>query len=329
MKIISFDVGIKNMAYCILTKPPETNYIQISDWNVLNLMDEEVPDYRCNFIIPPKAKKSKGPTIPIRHCSKVAKYQKNTNCFCEKHAKNGPFLIPTKQMSTGSLKKMKMDELLSFAQSNHVSENQDSLLKDMKKAELLEKIMVFFNERCYEPIIKKKVMGAGEIDLVKIGRNMKIALHKVLETHQTISHVVIENQISPIANRMKTIQGMLAQYFIMNDDNTRIEFVSSANKLKQFTPRLVKLENTLLTESNLVTNVCEKPIKNNNYKQHKSDGINYCSQILEKNLPFHSWRESMNTKKKDDLADCFLQGLWYLKNKNIITYADDLKINIV
>ena len=37
----------------------------------------------------------------------------------------------------------------------------------------------------------------------------------------------------------------------------------------------------------------------------------------------------MLTKKKDDLADSFLQGLWYFKQRNIIYYADDLKINLV
>jgi hypothetical protein len=326
MKIISFDVGIKNMAYCILTKSSTTNFLEISDWNVLNLMDEEAPDYRCTFIIPPKNKKSKE---PIRHCGKVAKYRKTALCFCEKHAKSGPFLIPTKQMSQGSLKKMKMEELLSFGQSNNIFENQESTIKNIKRAELLEKMTIFFKEKCYEPITKKKVVGAGEMDLVKIGRNMKNSLGQVLEIHQDISHVIIENQISPIANRMKTIQGMLAQYFIMVNEIASIEFVSSANKLKQFTPRIAKLENTLTTDLNQLVNTDEKPVVNKDYKQHKTDGIKYCSQIIDKNHSFHSWRESLNTKKKDDLADCFLQGLWYFKNKNIITYADDLKINIV
>jgi len=65
------------------------------------------------------------------------------------------------------------------------------------------------------------------------------------------------------------------------------------------------------------------------YKDHKKSGITYCSQIIENNPQFSHWKEKLETKKKDDLADCFLQGLWYFKQKNIISYADDLKINIV
>ena len=47
-----------------------------------------------------------------------------------------------------------------------------------------------------------------------------------------IDRVIIENQISPIANRMKTVQGMLSQYFLMSNDKLDIEFISSINKLK-------------------------------------------------------------------------------------------------
>jgi hypothetical protein len=37
----------------------------------------------------------------------------------------------------------------------------------------------------------------------------------------------------------------------------------------------------------------------------------------------------MNMPKKDDLADAFLQGLWFFKQQNIILYADDLNIKLV
>jgi hypothetical protein len=33
--------------------------------------------------------------------------------------------------------------------------------------------------------------------------------------------------------------------------------------------------------------------------------------------------------KKDDLADCFLQGIYYLKRENIIITSENLEINIV
>jgi hypothetical protein len=68
-------------------------------------------------------------------------------------------------------------------------------------------------------------------------------------------------------------------------------------------------------------------IQNPNYKEHKKDSIYYCSRIIETN--FHNWSSALQKDKQDDLADAFLQGLWYFKNRNIITYADDLKINSV
>jgi hypothetical protein len=136
---------------------------------------------------------------------------------------------------------------------------------------------------------------------------------------------------------MKTIQGMLAQYFIIRDENIAIDFVSSSNKLKQFSGISLSkmeniLENTMKTNENTAENATEKttiPGTNPDYKKHKIDGVLYCSRILSNNDFLNQWRTSLDTKKKDDLADCFLQGLWYLKQKNIITYAEDLKIKIV
>ena len=39
--------------------------------------------------------------------------------------------------------------------------------------------------------------------------------------------------------------------------------------------------------------------------------------MLNANNNLNKWIDSLNTKKKDDLADSFLQGIWYLKHKNI------------
>ena len=57
MKVISFDVGIKNMAYCILEVI--NNNIEIDSWGVLNLLNDEIATtYDCECMTNPKSKRS-------------------------------------------------------------------------------------------------------------------------------------------------------------------------------------------------------------------------------------------------------------------------------
>jgi hypothetical protein len=311
MKLISFDVGIKNMAYCIFDI---SGQLSITGWNVLNLLEEEPTTEICSQIIPAKTKK----VLP-KPCAKLAKYKKNGQCYCEKHAKISTFIIPNKKNSIVSLKKLKVDDLIKLGHSLFLFMDAENIPK--LKKDILEKLGEYYEKNSFEPIVKKKTKNASEIDLITIGKNMKELLNTTNGIDE-MTHVVIENQISPIANRMKTIQGMLAQYFIMKNSDIHIDFVSSANKLSQFgktkertKPVEKPLENTLIT--------------NPDYKQHKKDGLFYCNQILDNNHSINGWKDSLKIKKADDLADCFLQGIWYLKNRNIITYADDLKIIFV
>ena len=183
---------------------------------------------------------------------------------------------------------------------------------------MLDEVKAYLEQNCLEKITYKKTKNASQVDLVVVGKAMKHLLDKVSVLPE-VTHVIIENQISPIANRMKTIQGMLAQYFIMRNDNCSIEFISSANKLKQFTD--------VNNNSSKKRKSAGAIIQNPNYKEHKKDSIYYCSRIIETNFP--DWSTALQKDKQDDLADAFLQGLWYFKSRNIITYADDLKINSV
>jgi hypothetical protein len=56
MNLISFDIGIKNMAYCIFQLNPGSPP-SIVDWNVLNLMEEEAPKSCCECYLKAKNKK--------------------------------------------------------------------------------------------------------------------------------------------------------------------------------------------------------------------------------------------------------------------------------
>ena len=50
MKILSWDVGIYNLSYCILDKNKETNEIKIIDWDIVNLVDNEEMKKNRNLI---------------------------------------------------------------------------------------------------------------------------------------------------------------------------------------------------------------------------------------------------------------------------------------
>jgi hypothetical protein len=277
MSIISFDIGIKNMAYCVFDVSGS-----VVDWNIINLMDREPDTKTCTII---KNKK----TV----CGKKAKYEKNGNCFCQIHAKSSSFLFPDKKCSHSSIKKLKLDELRTMAATRFIAISDT----DPKPA-IVNKINAFFVDKTLAPITNKKT-NAGAVDLVSIGRNMKIEFGKI-KSFNNAKHVIVENQISPIATRMKSIQGMLAQYFIMQSDDTNIEFLSSAGKLKGFEKQNENLDSE--------------------YQQHKKDAVFYCSRFLEMDR-YSAWKGVLDTKKKDDLADCFLQGIQWMKRKNIISFA--------
>ena len=276
MKVLSFDVGIKNMAYCILRV--DNSNVEIIDWNIINLMDEVV-DYKCS------CSQKNGKT-----CSSKAKYYQNDIYYCEKHAKSSKIRLFDKKFSSTQLNKLKKNDLLLLIENEKLpidtNKNKDVLVHDINDYILKNSLQKLK--------ISKKT--ANDTDLVTIGRNMKTKMDAI-DNFTNITHVLIENQISPIANRMKTIQGMLSQYFIMKHENSQIEFISSKNKLKGL---------DIINENEA-----------SQYKQHKKDAIFYTNQILEKYFP--TWKSAMNSSKKDDLADALLQGLMYLKHKyNII-----------
>jgi len=141
---------------------------------------------------------------------------------------------------------------------------------------------------------------AMDVDLITIGKNMMQELDKVLGmgglgAKIDIDIAIIENQISTIASRMKTLQGMIAQYFIMKH-TPHIEFISASNKLKMFMTK-----------------------KKTTYTERKAESVEITAELLETKEEFVNFKGYLNkNKKKDDLADCFLQGIYYLTLKNMI-----------
>ena len=302
MRLISFDVGIKNMAYCIFDIDVVQSRFSVLDWNIMNLMNESnTITYTCSCHLKPTSKKAAGNPSP---CKTAAKYTKNGKYYCEKHAKTCEYLPYSKACSQPSLKKMKIDGLLQRYKECF------PLLTMTNSATTKISILRTFEEKMLDPITKPKEKTASETDLITIGKNMTVLLDAIPNLNE-ITHVIIENQISPLANRMKTIQGMLAQYFIIKGSPTIIiEFVSSLNKLKDFT----------------------KAGDKSDYKQHKKDSVEICTRFLDNNENLVTWKQStqqFSITKRDDLADCFLQGTWYLKKQKRIVYNENLQITTI
>jgi hypothetical protein len=274
MKILSLDVGIKNLAFCLFEKPVESDHFMITKWDVVNISEKE--SFKCVFM------------EKNCMCNKPAKYEKDTTFYCLKHAKKQTHILQTKEMKTEFINKQKIQKLTEIA--DHLNLHYE---KPIKKAELAFLINEHYTTICLQEICSK---NASKVDLINIGKNIKTHFEKIFDEEGCIDYVIIENQISPIANRMKTIQGMIAQYFIMKNSANNIEFISATNKLKDYDTK----------------NECEKM----KYGDRKKFSILKCSEIINSDFKFSDKYDYFNShKKKDDLADSFLQGLWFIKNK--------------
>ena len=203
MKILSIDVGIKNLAFCILQA--KNNIYEIVEWEVIDLCSEITNN--CN------------------NCNKKAKYFKNNDFFCSMHAKKCLYKIPTISDNLDKIKQLNINNLKEKLEEYDISYN-----KPIKKNELIN-ILSNYLETNYLNLIKNT--KAGDINIIELGINLKSKFDSIYDKLSNIDLIIIENQISPIANRMKTLQGMITQYFIMHD-HKNIEFISAINKLKLF-----------------------------------------------------------------------------------------------
>lgn len=229
-KLISIDVGIKNLGLCILCINRDDT-IDIVDWQTVSLVDDV-------------SKKCDGYTSSKEKCINSAKYVLGDECFCGIHKKDKAILIK-----------------------------------------------------------KKK---AEKENMVTLGINMKKVFDRIMCDISGIEIVLIENQISPLANRMKTLQGMIMQYFIMHDLK-KIEMISSQNKLKIYEQFVNTVKENDSNNSNNSKSI------SNSYSIRKKLGIMLTDHILTINKNWEVYHKLFVGKKKDDLADSFLQGLYYVK----------------
>jgi hypothetical protein len=283
MILLSFDVGIKNLAYCLLSiaeneecttnENNSNHFIEIIKWNIIDLSCDQVEE-------PDSKTETKVSKQGCCKCKKSATYCTHSNTmlpedekrlrFCKKHAEEAQLPMHPK------------------------------LLKSNSKSGHTPYIVPL-------SVINKKV-SCNKINIVDLGKNIKRHLDVIFAEHMhKIDAVLIENQIGNLAGRMNVLQGMISQYFIMRNI-TSIEFISATNKLKLFKTIINKASN--VTEGGNLDNVLESEKKL--YKMRKDAGKMVCRSLLSFYPTLNEWIPTYDKhKKNDDLADCFLQGYYY------------------
>ena len=350
MRMISFDVGMKNLAYCIITipdlpavavaptpSPSVTNFNQQSLDNLLqNLQIErwDVIDLRFEPTDVPLVPAEPAPKKTCDNDIKQAKYMflpataahshANARLYCLKCAEKSKYKIPSREIlplkrKPDLLSKKKLDELIDIRKQVVVTcDTADATAAigvKLRKADLIQEIKTTLSRDYVEPLDEGKYLNYGmgasvsapfkkpnytyahDLDLITYGRNLMKHLDVLLSSIDgPIDMMIVENQISTLASRMKTLQGMITQYFIMKEV-PEIEFISASCKLKLFTDSSLDISSFVDAST---------------YSDRKKSGISICRSLgAGSSTPYATWMPMFEKhKKKDDLADCFLQGLW-------------------
>ena len=264
MLILSIDVGIKNLAFCLgnINFDSSLNYINtnILDWKIIDLVEtitcQEIKSCKCN------AKFYLTNTDPYNNKEKLF-------YICNKHSN---------KYDKNKLNKFKNDN------SNAIS---------------------IIN-------LSQKIIKSLDKYFLELFENEKIEL-------KNIDFIIIENQIGPLANRMKSIQALLTMYFMANN-NFNINYISSINKLKYFTNQKTNYKERKKKSIEITNNILQDNLLEIYKPQNK--GLNNIENILFPSIKIidnkQKWiNEFKNKYKKDDLADCLLQLLYfYIEKKN-------------
>jgi hypothetical protein len=281
MLILSFDVGIIHLAYCLL-KVDDNKQFKIVRWGLINLILDTLPLCdNCSFEQKYMCRFDKEYYFCTKHKSKYNELKKQ---FEKTFIKN-----PSKEKCILCDKK-------SCYHSNDIHYCTEHYKKTTNKYEK-DSALTEINTNC------SKI----SIDLLK--NNMVLILDNL--NLLDVDYVVIENQPSLKNPKMKGIADNLYTYFLIRgkiDKKTikNVSFFSPSNKLKTNIDEHLNKTTTDITLSNTINNT-EK------YKMTKQLGIKYCMKLLKDN---NNWIDFFNSnKKKDDLADSFLQGVNYILTK--------------
>jgi hypothetical protein len=289
--VLSFDVGVIHLAYCLITKKDDK--WDIIDWGNIDLTHRDEQKCYC------------GANAKLYNTEEgIIKY------YCKTHGKKINIVSKI------------FEECFKECTNTQLCMHQINSINDEKicgkKAKFINQNLTYCNthakqlHKCeVKAVMLKpfKIKSSTTLNFDDIKYNLIMELEKRVNL-LTANYVVIENQPSFKNPRMKSIASTLYDYYLIRgvvDKNItksnilQVKFISPSNKLKLAsegdTKQLIKVKNTNESKS---------------YKLTKSLGIKYCSEMI---IHLENWLNYFNShNKKDDLADAFLQGVYFYSN---------------
>lgn len=334
VKILSFDIGIRNLAYAYIDINSVDDF-KIVDWEVIDILDNTISTTSqqfkincniCGCVKPPSFITETGEYYCQIHSKKVE--DEKDEIFCSQLMTNGN---PCKG------KPVKMDEEGNYYCTKHCGDDYINISCNHPNC---GKAVSFMRENSYYcKVHSKTFFDKKEIKCMKKGKNGKICgglvkcmndkdqyfcekhrgnlkhantydlyylgsnLYKKLDTiHQwkDCELVLLENQPFMKNQRMKTIQMIVYSYFLLRNNRGEMNI----KKIINFSAR-----HKLDFDGAKEIEVNDKSA----YKTRKKQGIEAVKKIL-KDKPLNlSFLEGH--KKKDDLCDSLMQALSFFDSK--------------
>lgn len=276
MKIASFDIGIKNLAVCVINSDKE-----ILHWDVINTLEPELETHYCN-----KCKKiATVSTTPEIEPEKELEIVETViiepeNDIIEETVKETGIVVDTEEETDKEI--VEPETELWWCLSH------DPLKKTRTKKEIDK-----FKK-------SKKGKRVKSFSTQELNYKIIVALDK-LQYLLDVDEVIIELQprINP---KMKQISQTVYSYFIIrgmvdNQNIKKVIFVAAKNKLK--------VARSLYSGPDIDCKL------KGAYSQRKFYSKVYTKWILKENAHAIEIMDKFKLKL-DDLCDCYLQALWYL-----------------
>jgi hypothetical protein len=296
IRVLGFDVGIKNLAFCIVTKSIKDKHFKIQEqvedcWNIINLVDSNA---KCSHGLSCSNPITKSCVINDK------KYY-----FCTAHKKLHPTIVQNNHIEFKTIKKPKSDkcehiESCKTKATYTYGSGQSRVFLCSKHKTVRENII-----KKSEKLDKHKIF-VDDFDI----HELKLKLLQTLESKKNlflnVDAICIENQPAFKNPTMKAISDVIYTWFmirgIIETDNgatfNDLTFFAPSNKLK------------IREEKEKITDKIKKSGKKK-YSTTKELAIVHCKKMIEHD---EKYTKHLNLyKKMDDLCDAFLHCVFYIE----------------